>query len=286
MDESRRKAQMFQKNEITEHFIYESLARRAKGNNKEILNRIAQDELRHYNEWKSYTETDVSYDKFRVLKFTLLSLVFGIIFTAKLMEKGEQVAEDVYKNVEKEFPKAHEILLDEEVHESLLVGLIKEERVAYVSSVVLGLNDALVEITGTLAGLTFALQNSKTIGVAGAITGIAASLSMAASSYLSEKSDTGGKPPLKASMYTFIAYLGVVIMLVLPFFLIGNFYASFAVSISVGIIVIALFAEFASVVQEGSFFKTFLEMAIIVSAVSVVSFLIGLLARRVFHILI
>jgi len=53
----------------------------------------------------------------------------------------------------------------------------------------LGLNDALVEITGTLAGLSFALRVSQTVGIAGLITGVAASLSMAASEYLSQVAD-------------------------------------------------------------------------------------------------
>ncbi|MGB9695232.1 MAG: VIT1/CCC1 transporter family protein [Caldisericaceae bacterium] len=284
MENSREKALTFQKNEITEHIIYQMLARRAKGKNREIINRISNDELRHYNEWKSYTGIDVSEDKMRILKFTLLSLIFGVTFTAKLMEKGEKVAETTYQNLERDFPKSHQILLDEEVHENLLVNLIKEERVAYVSSVVLGLNDALVEITGTLAGLTFALQNSKTIGVAGAITGIAASLSMAASSYLSEKSDTEGKPPLKASMYTFFAYLGAVIMLVLPFFLLSNFYVAFSASIFAGVFIIAIFSEYSSVVQDRTFTRIFLEMILIVAGVSAISFLAGLIARSVFHI--
>ena len=69
----------------------------------------------------------------------------------------------------------------EQEHEAALIELIDEERLRYISSMVLGLNDALVELTGALAGFTFALGNTTTIAMAGFITGSAATLSMAAS---------------------------------------------------------------------------------------------------------
>ena len=56
---------------------------------------------------------------------------------------------------------AQKIAEDEERHEQKLLAILDEERLQYVGSMVLGLNDALVELTGTLAGLTLALQNTK-----------------------------------------------------------------------------------------------------------------------------
>ena len=63
-----------------------------------------------------------------------------------------------------------------------------------------GLNDALVELTGALAGLTFAFKDSRTIALAGLITGISASFSMAASDYLSNKADDDGKNPTRSAI--------------------------------------------------------------------------------------
>ena len=95
------------------------------------------------------------------------------------------------------------MLINEENHEKELIALVDEERLKYVGSVVLGLNDALVEFTGTLAGLTFAIQNTQIIAVAGLIMGVAASLSMGASEYLSHGVLMGDQPdPVKASVYT------------------------------------------------------------------------------------
>jgi VIT1/CCC1 family predicted Fe2+/Mn2+ transporter len=57
--------------------------------------------------------------------------------------------------------------------------MIEEERLEYVGAMILGLNDALVELSGSLAGFTLALQDSKLVAMVGMITGIAAALSMA-----------------------------------------------------------------------------------------------------------
>ena len=92
---------------------------------------------------------------------------------------------------------------------------INEERLNYTGSIVLGLNDALVELTGTLAGLTFALQNTKLTALAGLITGIAASFSMAASEYLSQRSEGESERASTSALYTGVAYICTVALLIL-----------------------------------------------------------------------
>ena len=84
--------------------------------------------------------------------------------------------------------------------------MLDEERLQYVGSVVLGMNDALVELTGSLAGFTFAMQNTRLIALAGLIIGISATFSMASSEFLSVKSE-GRTDALKSCLYTGIAYL-------------------------------------------------------------------------------
>jgi hypothetical protein len=107
------------------------------------------------------------------------------------------------------------VLADEEKHEEELMGMLDEESLRYAGSVVLGLNDALVELTGALAGLTFAFRDSRTIALAGLITGISASFSMAASDYLSTKADEDGKNPLRSAIYTGLAYIVTVFILII-----------------------------------------------------------------------
>ena len=96
---------------------------------------------------------------------------------------------------------------------------------------VLGLNDALVELTGALAGLMLALQNVKLISLSGLITGIAASLSIAASEYLSTRSEDIGKHPVSAAIYIGIAYIITVTLLILPYLLLTNYYLDLATAV-------------------------------------------------------
>ncbi|HAR40689.1 MAG TPA: rubrerythrin family protein [Coprothermobacter sp.] len=273
----------FQRNEITEAQVYGFLSKLAKGKNKEILNKIRNDELKHYQMWREISGQDVNINWLKVFYYSLLALIFGVTFTIKLMEKGEQSAEVAYKGIASQYAQAEAIYKDEENHEETLYQLIEEEKLSYLGSIVLGLNDALVEITGTLAGLSFALRVSQTVGIAGLITGVAASLSMAASEYLSQVAD--GKPnPVKAAIYTLIAYFVVVLGLVLPYFFIGNAVTAFVVTLGVGLLVVVYYAGFASVIHEKSFGSTFLQMLLVVFGVSLISFGIGQLARVVFGI--
>ncbi len=271
----------FQKNEITEHHIYLKLSRRQEGKNREILSKIAQDEKTHYEIIKKRTGEDVNPSGFKIFWYTLLSYIFGLTFALKAMERGEKIAQISYEKIEKDFPEISRIIKDEERHEIELIGMLDEERIGYISSMVLGLNDAIVELTGTLAGLTFALRNSKVVGLAGVITGISAALSMAVSEYLSQKSEAEeGKNPMRAAIYTGIAYIIVVVMLVLPYFLIPNPYISFISALSAVVIVIGAFTYFVAVVKEQKFSSLFLEMFLLSMGVMIVAFVVGLLARK------
>ncbi len=171
-----------QKNEITEYHIYTRLANSIKDrHNSEVLRKIANDEKAHYEVWKNYTGQEVKPDRRRIFFFFWISRIFGLTFGIKIMENGEEEAQINYRAIEEYVKDAKKIAKDEDAHEKELIALIEEERLDYVGSIVLGLNDALVELTGALAGLTFALQNTRLIALAGLITGIAASFSMAAS---------------------------------------------------------------------------------------------------------
>jgi VIT1/CCC1 family predicted Fe2+/Mn2+ transporter len=162
--------------------------------------------------------------------------------------------------------------------------MIDEEKLRYVGSIVLGLNDALVEFTGALAGFTFALQSSRLVAVTGMIMGFAASLSMAASEYLSTKSESGGKNPVKASVYTGSIYMLTVFLLVLPYLLFSNVYVSLAVTLLNAIIIIFMFTFYISVAKDLSFKNRFLEMASISLGVSALTFAIGYVMKTVFGV--
>ena len=271
----------FQKNEITEFHIYRGLSQMEKNpRNRDVLLKISEEESEHYHIWKRYTGVEIEPDRFKALRYIFIARVFGATFGLKLMESGEEKAQEAYEKVFQAIPEAREIKEDEFNHEKELISMIDEEKLKYIGSVVLGLNDALVELTGTLAGLTFALQNAKLVGVAGLITGIAASLSMAASEYLSTKAEGGEKNPLKASIYTGIAYVLAVTVLILPFLILGNPFISLLLALVSAIFLIYIFTFYFSVVREVSFRRRFAEMVAISLGVAGLSFLIGLLVRQ------
>lgn len=269
-----------QKTEITEYRIYTRLARKMEGENRNVLERIAKDEKRHADTWRRYTGTEVKPNSLMVAFYMVLAFLFGITFAIKIMERGEESAEEAYDAIGDEIAEAKKIMHEEEEHEKALVNLIDEERLKYIGSMVLGLNDALVELTGALAGFTFAMANSRLVGVAGLITGVAATLSMGASEYLSQRSDEGELHPVKAAVYTGVAYLVTVTLLVMPYFLASNVYLALLWALFDAFCVILFFSFFVSVVRDTPFRPAFLEMAFISFGVAAVSFAIGLVARR------
>jgi VIT1/CCC1 family predicted Fe2+/Mn2+ transporter len=276
-----------QKNEITEHNIYSKLSQTVKDKqNKEILKQISDDEKRHYHFWKKYTNKDVKPDKLKIWWYYLISRIFGITFGIKLMERGEEDAQTIYEKISEQVPSAKQIVYDEDMHEQKLVNMIDEERLKYISSIVLGLNDALVELTGALAGFTLALQNTNLIGVTGLITGIAASLSMGASEYLSTKSEESEKSPAKAAVYTGVAYVLTVFLLIFPYLILTNVYLCLGLALIDAIVIILIFTFYVSVAKEIEFKKRFLEMALISLGIAALSFVIGYLVNTIFNVAI
>lgn len=282
--EIRKQIMLFQRTEITEYNIYQRLARRMEGKNREVLEKISLDEKRHAGVWRRYTSVDPGPDRLMMFFYLMLAFVFGITFAIKIMERNEESAEAAYGAVADLVPEARQIMHEEEEHEKALTDLLDEERLRYIGSMVLGLNDALVELTGALAGFTFALADGRVVGVAGLITGVAATLSMGASEFLSQRSESGELNPLKAAVYTGIAYLVTVTLLVSPFFIVANVYGAMLWALINALLVILFFSYFVSVVKETPFRPAFLEMAAISFGVALVSFLIGLLARRLLPI--
>ena len=271
-----------QQNELTESVIYEKIARFAKGNeNRETLLRLAREERAHYEIWKKYTGVEMKPEKAKVLKFTLIARILGFTFAVKLMEKGEGNAQVEYGLLADEVAESVHIRQQEEEHEHALLAMLDEERLRYVGSMVLGLNDALVELTGSLAGFTFALQNTRLIALFGLIIGISATFSMASSEFLAARSE-GRSDAMKSCTYTGIAYLITVVLLILPYLLLGSsqYVAALICMLIIVVLIIAGFTFYTSVAQDQPFKSRFLEMALISIGVAVVSFVVGVLAKN------
>ena len=194
-----------QRTEETEHLVYMKLAELTKDKkNAEILRKIGIQEKGHARFWEKISGTSVKPDMFRVFRTVWLARILGLTFVLKLMEKREGTGSAVYTKLAEYFPESKKFAEEELVHEKQLLNMLDEESLQYLGSIVLGLNDALVELTGALAGFTLALSDNRIISLVGLVTGISAALSMAASDYLSSKAD-GESNAGKSALYTGLA---------------------------------------------------------------------------------
>ncbi len=270
-----------QQNELDEYHIYSELAK-LDSTNKELLLKIAQDELRHYNFWKNITKRELKPRRWRILWYLLMAKIFGLSFALKLMEKNEENAKELYIDLAKSYPQAKEIYEDELRHEKELLALLKDEKLKYAGAMVLGMNDALVELTGTLTGLALAFANAKYVGLSGVIMGIAASFSMAASAYLEAK-ESEGLNPLYYALYTGVSYVITTMIVVFPFFI-------FETKVALGVmflgaaLAIVLYNYYIAVAKDEDFFARVKEMFLITFGVAAMSFVIGYLVNRYFGI--
>jgi len=282
MDETTKKAALAaQKLEITEYHVYTRLAAGCKDEkNAEILRSIGEAERRHAAFWRSKTGVEVKPDSFRVFRLVLQARILGLTFVLKRMEKNEGTASKKYALLNDAFPETKRIGEEEAEHEQQLLGMLDEERLQYVGSIVLGLNDALVELTGALAGFTLALGETKVISLAGLVTGISAAFSMAASDYLSSKAE-GDSRAAKSAVYTGVAYFITVILLILPFLLLDAKFVSLGITLCTVVAIIFCFNYYLSVAKDLDFKRRFLEMTFISLGVAAFSFFIGWVLKGV-----
>lgn len=276
-----------QANEITEYHVYRRIAAGVKdAANRRVLEQIAEDELEHSAKWSQYTGREAHPRRVMVWLYTLVSRLLGFTFAVKLMERGEEAAQVNYAEISKVIPAIESIRADEDAHEEKLLAMLDEERLRYAGSVVLGLNDALVELTGALAGLTLALGNVQLIALSGLVTGVAASMSMSASVYLSTRADESDKHPVRAAVYTGLAYVITVAMLILPYLLLRDAYLCLGISFATAVLIIAAFNYYVSVAKGENFRRRFAEMAILSFGVAGISFLIGYVMRQLLGVTI
>mgnify|MGYP000847465475 CR=1 FL=1 len=278
-----------QGNELTEALVYTGLARlQAEGHNRDLLLRIAEDERRHAGQLSALLGEESRPNRIRAELAILTARIFGLTFGLKLMEKGEGRAEETYRAFAKDLPELVQIAEDEDAHENALLSLLDDERLNYMGAIVLGLNDALVELTGALAGYTFALNGSRLIAMTGLITGLAAAMSMAASAFLSVRADneasSADKHPGKTACYTGIAYVCTVTVLVAPYLLFANVKVSLTLMLASALGIIALFNFYLSVAKDTPFRRSFLEMAGISTTVAAISFCIGYVLNHTFGV--
>ncbi len=271
-----------QQMEITEYKLYQQLATMTKEpQNREVLTHIAQDELRYYTQLKEVTGQDVAPSAVDFYVYFWIARVFGIIFMMKLRDVAIKRR---YSSLAGDFPQVTRVATQEIGHIATLRDSMTEERLLYIGALVLGLNDAIVEITGAVAGFTFALQSTTLIALAGTITGIAGALSMASSEYLEKQSESAALSSAKAAVYTGGSYLLTAVILVAPYFFFSSYLIALVWMLVFAFIIIAFFSVYSAFLTNQRFSSRFPQMLLLSFGIAFVSFLIGSVLRIVLHI--
>jgi VIT1/CCC1 family predicted Fe2+/Mn2+ transporter len=285
IDEKTLKAALeIQRQEITEYHIYSYLAKICKDqHNAEVLLSVSKAEKDHAAFWMEKTGVPVKPSGFKIGWTIFLARILGLTFVLKRMEKAEGTASKLYMELYKTFPDVKEISEAEAVHENKLLAMLDEERLRYAGSVVLGLNDALVELTGALAGFTLALGETKLISLAGLITGISAAFSMGASEYLSCKADNDPRAA-KSAFYTGIAYIITVAILIAPFLILPNKFIALGITLFMAVLIIFCFNYYLATARDLNFKQRFAEMTLISLGVAALSFGVGWVLKGVLDI--
>jgi vacuolar iron transporter family protein len=287
LDRLERVAREQAREELFAYRLYTALAQRfPDGTSRQMLSELAAQERSHVDFWLGITDVPERRLQPSRLKHRILvaaSVVLGPAFTIRWLERGEDKAIAAYKDLlddgslsPDQREKVAQMLREEEEHEQLLEAGVEDDRWLYLGAAVLGLNDALVELTGGLTGLASSISDPKLIGFAALVVGIAASMSMAASNFLSvEIGEESELQPRRAAAYTGIAYIVVVVGLVLPFFLIADRRVALGISWASAVAIIAAFSYYSSVMQSTSFRRRFTVMLLLGLGVAVISFGIG-----------
>lgn len=281
---------LYMQNELTEHVIYHQLALRERNEeNRAVLERLSAQEKGHYEFWQSLApQVKIRPRPIAIFGFALMRTAFGVTFTTKFLEAHEQGAVKTYEDVLAVIPPEHkarllQIIEDEKSHERSLLGQIKEKRVAYLSFIVLGLADAIVEITGVHAGFLGVTGSTLIAGISGIIVGFAAAISMGSAAYLQAKQDPE-KSPIASAFTTGFSYLASVICLALPYFLLREMLAAFLVSASVGIILIGSFTYYGAIVFDRKFWHDFWEAVILMLGTALATYILGNIVSNIFHV--
>ena len=276
--------------EYTDHQVYQKLAdRETDFGRKEILEKLSRQEEEHFKFWEGQVDGYTPQPRRFLVNFVLLlRYFFGVTFAVKFLERHENQVIEEYRRVRplldgEAAARLDQILRDEEQHEEFFISQINEGVVKYLGSIVLGLADAIIEITGVHAGFLGVTSSTTMAGVAGLIVGFAAAISMGTAAYLQAKQSTERNPTTSA-LITGISYIVAVVFLALPYFLTGNMLLAFVLSLSVAMLLTAYFTFYSAVLFERGFVKEFLQSASLTLGTAIATYLFGEFLGRVFGV--
>ncbi len=312
MEELKSVAADLARTELYDYSVYRAMAAYETGEIKEMLNRLMTYEQRHIDFWLELGQLkDVRLSMNQRVKLQLMKIlrrVGGSKFTLMLLEAMEHYGvthylELWYRHRQTAIGRAiREILLEELKNEDELVETSARQQVRSedVRNMILGLNDGLVEVLGSIGGFIAAFGTPRLVALAATIVGVAGAISMAAGAYASVKSEgevnrfenakrevleelTGDRQvyaeiasPWRSAALVGIFYIIGAIIPVAPYWFGASGISLSLVTSLFGIGVISLFL---SMISGISFIKKMFENTLIAFGAAGVTYFIGRFAQ-------
>jgi VIT1/CCC1 family predicted Fe2+/Mn2+ transporter len=282
------------KDELTDHAVYKKLSESRFERNSEfrrILAKLAETEYEHHEFWKKYIpEKEIRVDKTRLYVAIFLRLMLGTTFVVRYLERNEIQTIDKYKSISRLIPsedknRFEKILHDEEEHEKEFESKIQGSMIQYISFIILGLADAVVEIAGIHAGSLGIYNSTRIAGLAGIIAGAAASLAMSSAAYAQAKQGFQVSARLSAT-YTGFSYFATALVLASPYFFTEDMTLALIISMMLAIVLIAFITFYSSIIAGKPFKGDFIEITAVMFGATVALYALGITIRYFFGITI
>jgi VIT1/CCC1 family predicted Fe2+/Mn2+ transporter len=281
------------KDEMTDYTTYKRLAGSEKSqSNKEMFEKLSAMERTHYDLWMKYRPagTEIGPKTATVYLVLFLRRLFGASFAIKFLEHRETSTVKKYEALKASVPAEDQaafqsMIEDEKGHETAFADIVAGTYVKYISFVVLGLADALVEIAGIHAGSLGIYNSTELTGLAGIVAGAAASLAMASAAFAQAKQGFEGRPGLAAA-YTGGSYFVAAVVLALPYFLTKQMLGAITLSLVFGLAMIAFVTWYNGVISGGRFLRDFSELAGVMLGATFALYVFGNVIRLAFGITI
>jgi VIT1/CCC1 family predicted Fe2+/Mn2+ transporter len=274
--------------EFADYAVYKKLSQSTFEKNrkfKRTLAKLAKMEYNHYRFWSKYCPgKKVGAGKFKVNLIVFLRFLLGVTFAVKYLERGEAKVIKKYRSMSrripsKDMPAFRQMIADEEEHEREFYEQFKEPHIKYISFIVLGLADALVEIAGIHAGSLGIYNSTELAGLAGIVAGAAASIAMASAAYAQAKAGFRGSAAMSA-VYTGISYFVTAVILATPYFMTRIMLEALSASLVLAVLLTAFISFYGSVISGTVFRRDFLEVTAIMLGATFALYIVGFAIRH------
>jgi VIT1/CCC1 family predicted Fe2+/Mn2+ transporter len=287
------------RSEYVDSQIFRHLANTHKSRKREharelavVFDELSETEYQHYQFWRKFSPSAVEskVGRLRLGEVVLIEAVLGAAFAIKFLQRHEKSTLEKYRSVENLIPEEdtrtfRKILKDEAEHEKMLAEQVPSTVLRYMSFIVLGLADAIVEISGIHAGSLGVYNSTELTGLAGIVAGAAASISMASAAFAQAKQGFQGSAKISA-MATGLSYFANAVLLAAPYFLISKPALAMGASLTAALGVLVFTSYYNSIISGADFRRDLAELAGTMFGASVALLLLGEAIRMYFGIAI